>query len=93
LIFESGMDELLHRVVVVDAPEEVRIRRVMERDHLTEEEVRKRIGAQMPVREKLQRADFVIVNDRNSVALEAKVAFIDMLLCGLSRAVVPGGPQ
>jgi len=27
------------------------------------------------------------------VALEAKVAFIDMLLCGLSRAVVPGGPQ
>ena len=93
LIFESGMDELLHRVVVVDAPEEVRIRRGMERDHLTEEEVRKRIGAQMPVREKLQRADFVIVNDRNSVALEAKVAFIDMLLCGLSRAVVPGGPQ
>jgi dephospho-CoA kinase len=87
------MDELLHRVVVVDAPKEVRIRRVMERDHLTEEEVRKRIGAQMPVREKLQRADFVIVNDRNSVALEAKVAFIDMLLCGLSRAVVPGGPQ
>ena len=83
LIFESGMDARLHRVIVVDAPEEVRIARVMARDHCTREEVLRRISRQMPAAEKLQLADFVIRNERNAVALDAKVAFVDMMLQAL----------
>jgi dephospho-CoA kinase len=48
--------------VVVTAPEEVRIARVLQREETTEEQVRARIKQQMPQEEKIKRADFVIEN-------------------------------
>ncbi len=83
LIYESGMDEWLDFVVVVDAPEAERIRRVLVRDKSTKDEVLKRIAAQLPVKDKLQWADFVIVNDQNAVNLDAKVRFVDSLIQAL----------
>ncbi len=86
LIYESGMDEWLDRVVVVDAPERIRIDRVVARDGTSAGEVRKRIAAQWPAQDKVRWADFVIVNDRNTVTLGEKVRLIDAVI----RALPPG---
>lgn len=63
LIFESGGDKLLHKIIVVTAPEDIRITRVVRRDGVERAAVKARIAAQMPESEKVERADFVIVND------------------------------
>ncbi len=63
LLFESGNFNNLDKVITVFAPEELRIKRVMERDEATEESIRARMAKQMPEEEKIKRADFVVHND------------------------------
>lgn len=63
LIYESGIDKTLDNVIVVTAPEELRIQRVMRRDGVDEAAVRNRIDKQWPEEDKVKRADFVIHND------------------------------
>ena len=63
LIFEKHLESMFDAVIVVAASEPVRIRRVMTRDHCTEEQVFARMAMQMPQPEKLAKADHVIVHD------------------------------
>ncbi|MDX1478454.1 MAG: dephospho-CoA kinase [Saprospiraceae bacterium] len=63
LIFEAGIDRHLDRTILVWAPEDLRIQRVIERDQTTEEAVRARMRNQWPDARKVAGADFVIVND------------------------------
>lgn len=63
LIFEKHMEGMFDAVIVVAASEEVRIRRVMARDHCTEEQVRARMALQLPQSEKVTKADYVIVHE------------------------------
>lgn len=63
LLFESGANQSMDAVVVVQADEQIRIKRVMLRNKITEEQVKDRIKRQMPESEKLRLADYVIVND------------------------------
>ena len=65
LIYESKMHEMLAAVVVVTAPFEKRIEWIKKRNNLTREEILKRIDAQMPLAEKIRRADYVIENNEN----------------------------
>jgi len=63
LIFETGIDKELDKVIFVSASENIRIQRAMLRDHTTEEAVIQRIRQQWPDEQKLPLADFVIIND------------------------------
>ena len=63
ILFESGANKLVDRVVVVTAPEEVRILRVMLRDGISREKVMEWLQRQWPQEEVRRRADFEIVND------------------------------
>jgi dephospho-CoA kinase len=63
LLFETGYDRLVDKSVVVVAPLEQRIARVVERDHSDEGRVRARMGAQLDPDVARRRADFVIEND------------------------------
>lgn len=63
LMIESGSYQLLDYMIVVTAPESLRIQRVIQRDHVTEAQVRARMTHQISEMEKLKLADFVIVND------------------------------
>mgnify|MGYP001041287251 FL=1 len=63
ILFESGFDNIVDKVVMVYAPVELRIRRVMLRDSTTEEKIRQRIVAQMDDKAKQERSDFIIFND------------------------------
>ena len=63
IIYESGIHRLVDRVIVVTAPEELRIQRVMARDEISREKVLEWMSRQLPQEEMRQRADFEIVND------------------------------
>lgn len=63
LLFESGFDRLVDHTVLISAPEEQRIRRVMQRDGVSREKALEWINLQMPEAEKARRADTVIRND------------------------------
>ncbi len=80
LIFESGMDRNLDATVVVNAPEEIRIERVVRRDNLTREEIIARIRTQMSAGEISRRGDFVVENSGAEEDLMEKVKFVDRLL-------------
>lgn len=62
LLVETGSYKLLDKLIVVTAPEQERIKRVMLRDGSLEQQVKNRINAQMPDSEKLKLADFIIEN-------------------------------
>lgn len=72
ILYESGFDDVVDAVVMVYAPEYLRIERAMRRDHATENQIRKRIVAQMDDEEKKSRADFVVIND-GTMALDSQL--------------------
>jgi len=84
LIYESGMEKMLDLVVVVDAPLEMRIVWIQRRNKLDRQEILARIDAQMPVAEKVRRADYVLVNDGTPAQLEEKVS--DLLAWLITKA-------
>ncbi len=72
LIYEAGLEDRLDAVCVVSAPEDVRIRRVKNRDGLTDQAIRLRMQKQLPSEEKERRADVVLVNAGDRKQLQHK---------------------
>ena len=62
ILFQAGFDVLCDKVVAVTAPEDIRLERVIARDHSDIDKVRARMRAQEAEKD-LQRADIVINND------------------------------
>ena len=62
LLFESGMDRYVDQVWLVDADDELRIQRVMERDGSSREEVLKRIRYQADRAEKIEKSHVILDN-------------------------------
>jgi dephospho-CoA kinase len=63
ILFESGSYKKLDYTILVTAPVEIRIARVIARDQVTREQVLARMNNQLPDEEKAKLADFVIIND------------------------------
>lgn len=61
LLFENQRQGQFERVILVYAPDEVAVRRLLEKG-MTEEQARARIAAQMPIEEKRRLADYVVDN-------------------------------
>lgn len=61
-LFESGLNERCALVVSVVAPEDVRLKRIMERDGISEEKARQRMGAQLPEEFFRTHSNYVIEN-------------------------------
>ena len=69
ILYESGLERYFDAVICVTAPEDVRVRRVMERDRCELKDVMARVRNQMDEDEKCQRANFVIYNDGEHMAV------------------------
>ncbi|MDZ4796419.1 MAG: dephospho-CoA kinase [Bacteroidota bacterium] len=69
LLFESGAAEQLDHIIGVYAPQDIRIKRVMQRDQLPVEEIMKRISRQMDEEMKMKRCDFVITNNDQQLVI------------------------
>lgn len=65
ILYESGFDRYVDKVVAVIAPYETRIERIMRRDDITREAAEEWVSRQMPQSEIEKRADFIIRNDGN----------------------------
>ena len=72
ILYESGFDDVVDAVVMVYAPESLRLQRAMKRDQASEAQVRARMAAQMDDEEKRRRADYVVMND-GSISLEEQL--------------------
>ena len=69
LLYDSGSNRLLDKVIVVAAPDSVRIERVKARDKRSDREIETIMKRQMPQDEMIQRADFVVENDGKKMIL------------------------
>ncbi|HSF90059.1 MAG TPA: dephospho-CoA kinase [Saprospiraceae bacterium] len=63
LLFEEQLEKRFTAIILVVAPEEIRIERVMKRDGVTRDDVVKRINNQLPDIKKIPGSDYVIYND------------------------------
>jgi dephospho-CoA kinase len=70
ILIESGFYKRLDKVILVTAPEELRIRRIVDRDKTSEELVRQRIKNQWKESRKAKYSDFIIINDNETPLLE-----------------------
>ncbi len=73
LIYETDLHKHLDFVIVVAADEETCIRRTMKRSNLNQKKIVERIRNQIPLSEKIKRADFVIDNNGDLAALKNQV--------------------
>jgi len=84
LIFESGSTEHLDYVIGVYAPTQLRIKRAMERNHLSYDEVKQRMDKQLDENMKMKLCDFVIYNDEQQLLIPQVIALHQKLL-GLAK--------
>lgn len=69
ILFESGSDKGLDKIISVAAPEKVRIRRVMQRDNADEKKVSSIIKNQLSEEERIKRSDYIITNDDETLVI------------------------
>lgn len=80
LLFESGSSADLDYVIGITAPEALRIKRVMQRDGVTRDEVLKRMRNQIEDVIKMRLCDFVIQNDEQSLVVPKVIALHEQIL-------------
>lgn len=73
LLFELNLDQNCYKSILVTAEDNLRIKRVMDRDGKTYREVEAIMQKQMPEKEKAQRADFIIYNNSSLEDLAMQV--------------------
>lgn len=70
LLYEIGASRSVDKMIVVSAPEDVRIKRVIARDvHRTKEDIQAIMKNQLSEEEKLKRADYIIYNDDHQLVI------------------------
>ena len=82
LLFETGYADLCDASIVVIAPEEQRIARIVQRDRSTPEQVRARMHAQIDPQEARRRAGYVVENTGDLEGLRAQTLAVYELLAG-----------
>ena len=76
LLFEAGLADEFDAIVLVDAPEAERLRRLVQDRGLAPDEARRMIAAQMPSAEKRPQADYLIDNTGTVADLEGSAAAV-----------------
>lgn len=81
LLFEAGSYKYLDKIVVVTAPEYLRIQRVLARDsHRSKQQLLDIMHKQMPEAEKVRRADYVLMNDEKSLLIPEVIRLNDIFM-------------
>lgn len=74
LLFEAGWQDYFDAVLLIAAPEEVELARLMARDDLSQAEAKRRMQAQLPLAEKRRRASYVLENTGTIEELRDKLS-------------------
>lgn len=90
LLYETGLDQEYDRVILVDAPDEVRLSRLVHRRGLRPEDAQQMMDAQMPAAAKRDRADVLIENSGDLKTLRREVERVwHTLISNAGPAVLP----
>ncbi len=81
LLFEENLTQRMSAIILVVAPEDIRIHRVMERDQVSKEDVIRRMKHQWPDQKKIPGSDYIIFND-GARSLISQVTDIDLMIRG-----------
>jgi len=73
LLYETGFDDIFDKVILIMADKDTQLKRLMERNNLSEAEANLRINAQQPQEEKSLKADYTIINNSSLTDLENKI--------------------
>ncbi len=79
ILFENGAYKDFDKMVLVTAPEELRIKRVTERDHVSAEEVKRRMKNQWSDEEKAAKADHILMNDEERMLMPKVLELVSKL--------------
>ncbi|MGZ3778230.1 MAG: dephospho-CoA kinase [Mucilaginibacter sp.] len=80
LLFESSSYKMCDKTIMVTAPLELRIKRVMQRDGFTREEILSRNARQFSEEKKIELADFVIRNDDTKLVIPQVLALHEQFI-------------
>ena len=73
LLFEAGMQGLFDKIIFISAYDDIRLARLLERNHYTVEHAKARINSQMPQDDKIKQSDYVVNNNGTVEDLENQV--------------------
>lgn len=76
LIYEAKIQNQFDYVILIYSDEQTRIKRVIQREKITHEDIQKRMAFQIPDDQKRERADFVIENNSSITELQNRTNFI-----------------
>ena len=85
LLFEVGREGEFDKVIVTMCAPDLQVRRLIERDQMSEAEARQRLAAQWPIEEKARRADYVIDTNGTHAETDRQVEFVYRELMADSR--------
>ncbi|MCW8830435.1 MAG: dephospho-CoA kinase [Gammaproteobacteria bacterium] len=74
LLLESNFSDLVDRILVIDADDNIRIQRIKERDGRSEKQIRQIMGQQINRADRLQQADDIIENNSNFYNLKNAIS-------------------
>ncbi|MGB1305944.1 MAG: dephospho-CoA kinase [Flavobacteriales bacterium] len=69
ILFESNTYQSLDAIICISCPEEIRLKRILKRDDLSEKDVRQRMSHQWAEEKKISLSDYVITNDNSSLVM------------------------
>ena len=69
ILFESNTYQSLDAIICISCPEEIRLKRILKRDDLSEKDVRQRMSHQWAEEKKISLSDYVITNDNSSFVM------------------------
>ena len=69
ILFESNTYQSLDAIICISCPEEIRFKRILKRDDLSEKDVRQRMSHQWAEEKKISLSDYVITNDNSSLVM------------------------
>ena len=80
IMFETGSNKLMDKMITVIAPLEERIKRTILRDQVSRQEVMERADKQLPDEEKIKQADFIIFNDHSQSLIDQVMVIYKQLM-------------
>ena len=81
LLFEVGFDTIFDTIIFIEVNPKLQLKRLMQRNNLSEHDAKLRINAQQPQNEKIKKADFVIKNDSTIENLNNQLEKILNIIC------------
>jgi len=82
LLFEAKIQYLFDKIIVVKCDKKTQIKRILKKDKYSRKEINNIINSQMPLNEKIKKADFVVDNGKTIKETKSQVKDIIEVICG-----------